>query len=271
MSNPSGRDQDAKKAREESEPTDEPTEEFGTGEPAPLFESAAPTEVLPGRERPADDPNQRRYSAPSGFDVKSTQIIRTPVGAETRVVETQPSRTLPAVVKGTAAPTTGNAPRTATPQAIPPREKHRSWGLVAILVLVIVVLVAVVLFAIMWFRNRDTPSASQEDQVRQTIQEFDVAIQKGDLAELRKITCGSTGDAYNNYPDAQWATNQARVAATRQYPVLASIDGVVVGSDQQAKADVTTFQAYAPQVRSTRGFDLQYVNGSWKICRGPIT
>ena len=111
---------------------------------------------------------------------------------------------------------------------------------------------------------------SQEDLVRQTIQDFDAAIQKGDLTTLRAITCGRTRDDYVNYPDEVWAANHQRIAAAKRYPVVASIDQVVV-NDQHAKANVTTFLAYAPQARSTRGFDLQFLDGRWKICEGPVS
>ena len=111
---------------------------------------------------------------------------------------------------------------------------------------------------------------SQEDLVRQTIQDFDTAIQKGDLAELRAITCGTTHDIYANYPEQMWAATHERLAAAKRYPVVASIDGVVVNG-QHAEANITEFMAYAPQVRSTRSFDLQFVDGRWKICEGPIS
>jgi hypothetical protein len=47
--------------------------------------------------------------------------------------------------------------------------------------------------------------------------------------------------------------------------VVANIDQVVVNGNH-AEANVTAFMAYAPQVRSTRSFDLQYRDDKWKIC-----
>jgi len=115
--------------------------------------------------------------------------------------------------------------------------------------------------------TRDSNSkASQEQMVRSTIQNFDVAVQKGDLATLRSITCGATRDSYVNYDDRAWADTHTRVAAAKQYPVVASIDQVVVNGDH-AEANVTTFMAYAPQTRSTRSFDLQFRDEQWKICQ----
>jgi hypothetical protein len=87
---------------------------------------------------------------------------------------------------------------------------------------------------------------------------------------LRSITCGTLRDSYATYDDRSWAQTHARVAAAKQYPVVASIDqGVVNGA--HAEANVTTFMAYAPQTRSTRSFDLQFRDGQWKICQSPTT
>ena len=112
------------------------------------------------------------------------------------------------------------------------------------------------------------PQVSQEDMVRSTIEDFDVVVQNGDLAALRSMTCGATRDSYVRYDDKAWAETHARVSAAKQYPVVASIDQVVVNGDH-AEANVTTFMAYAPQTRSTRSFDLQFRDDQWKICQAP--
>ncbi len=75
-------------------------------------------------------------------------------------------------------------------------------------------------------------------------------------------------DDYVNYNDRAWTETHSRVAAAKQYPVVASIDQVVVNGDH-AEANVTTFMAYAPQTRSTRSFDLQFRDDQWKICQAP--
>ena len=138
------------------------------------------------------------------------------------------------------------------------------------LILVIAALAALAVFGTVWLTHKGSPPLTPEDRVRQTILDFDAAIQRGDLAQLRDITCGTTRNNYVNYPDKDWDTTHARVAAAKQYPVVASIDQVVV-NDQHGEANVTTFMAYAPQVRSTRSFDLQFLDGRWKICEGPIS
>jgi hypothetical protein len=142
--------------------------------------------------------------------------------------------------------------------------------LVVLMVLVIAVLAAAAILGTVWLTHTNSSNSSPEDQVRQSIQDFDSAIQKGDLAQLRGITCGNTRNKYVSYNDEAWSSAYPRIAAAKQYPVVASIDQIVV-NDQHAEANVTTFMAYAPQVRSTRSFDLQFLDGRWKICEGPIT
>jgi hypothetical protein len=85
------------------------------------------------------------------------------------------------------------------------------------------------------------------------------------LSTLRGITCGNMRDDYVNYDEREWNDTYRRVAAAKQYPVVANIDQVVVNG-KHAEANVTAFMAYAPQVRSTRSFDLQYRDDQWKIC-----
>jgi hypothetical protein len=69
-----------------------------------------------------------------------------------------------------------------------------------------------------------------------------------------------------NYDERTWTDTYRRVTAAKQYPVVASIDQVVVNGEH-AEANVTAFMAYAPQVRSTRSFDLQFRDDQWEICQ----
>ncbi|HQC78463.1 MAG TPA: DUF4878 domain-containing protein, partial [Mycobacterium sp.] len=52
----------------------------------------------------------------------------------------------------------------------------------------------------------------------------------------------------------------------KQYPVVASIDEVVVNGDH-AEANVTSYLASDPSSKSTRSFDLQFRDDQWKICQ----
>jgi hypothetical protein len=149
-----------------------------------------------------------------------------------------------------------------------PPGRRRSWGWVIALVLVIAALAAVAILGTVLLTRDDAPAVSQEDMVRTTIQNFDTAIQRGDLSTLRTITCGETADSYIRYDDKQWKDIHSRVAAARQYPIVASVDQVVV-HDSHAEANVTSFMAFDPSTRSTRSFDLEFRDEQWKICQAP--
>lgn len=206
---------------------------------------------------------ERRFTAP-GFDAKETTVMQTAAEPATEVFRAGQQPTGPGET----------SPRTATPQLIPSRRgarlrpsDQRSWGWVLALILIILALAAIaVLGTVLLTHGNKKPVATQQDRVRATIQSFDVAVQTGDLAALRSITCGNIRDGYDNYDEQAWADTYRRVAAAKQYPVVASIDQVVV-NDGHAEANVTAFMAYAPQVRSIRSFDLQYRDDQWKICQ----
>jgi hypothetical protein len=263
MSNPSGPDQGSEPAVESAEETAD--DASAPTEAAPVIEEH-PTEVMSADANTADTaqeeekPAERRYTAPSGMD-SSTKKIATPHDPATEVISTPTEPILPG--------------KPVAPQLIPgrgdaakPPGRRRSWGWVVALILVIAALVAVAILGTLILTRDSGSKASQEDMVRSTIQNFDVAVQKGDLATLRSITCGETRDSYVNYDDRAWADTHARVAAAKRYPVVASIDQVVVNGDH-AEANVTSFMAYAPQTRSTRSFDLQFRDEQWKICQAP--
>jgi hypothetical protein len=286
MSNPSGHDQPDEAAEEVAEASDVASDDVAADEtesptegeavddaphdPEPATEvMAVDSEHEPATEimAPADpapvEANQlteRRFTAPSGFDAGSTQKIDTPAEPATEVLSVPEATVQQKVVAPQLIPPRDDAPK-------PPRTR-RSWGWVVALLLVIAALVAVAILGTVLLTRDSEPNVSQEDMVRSTIQNFDIAIQNGDLATLRTITCGTTRDSYVNYDDRAWAETHSRVAAAKQYPVVASIDQVVVNGDH-AEANVTTFMAYAPQTRSTRSFDLQFRDEQWKICQAP--
>ncbi|TDH55909.1 hypothetical protein E2F47_09330 [Mycobacterium eburneum] len=204
---------------------------------------------------------ERRFTAP-GFDAGATEVIHSVPEPTTEVFQTS-------------APPPAPPPRKAAPQLIPPRLARKlpsstahSWGWVLALILIILALAAIAVLGTVWLTRGHSSKVSQEDQVRDTIHNFDIAVQNGDLTTLRTITCGTARDGYVNYNDQAWNDTYRRVAAAKRYPVVASIDQVAVHGDH-AEANVTAFMAYAPQVRSTRSFDLQFRDDQWKICQSP--
>ena len=263
MSNPQGPDQPDEvtegEATDESAPATEVMGSADTGHDAAT--EVISTESLSQKPQEPEDP-ERRFTAPSGFDAGVTTRIDRPSEPATEVMATAAA---PAVkpVSPQVIPARGDAPK-------PPSSKRRSWGWVIALVLVIAALVAVAVLGTLLLTRGSEPTVSQEDRVRSTIENYDAAIAKGDLATLRSITCGPTRDSYVNYDDGDWAQTQPRIAAAKRYPVIASVDQVVVNGDH-AEANVTTYMAYAPQTRSTRSLDLEFRDDQWKICQAPTS
>jgi hypothetical protein len=239
---------------------DEATTSYRAADPATEVMSKAQGEQVAPEAHGARA--ERRFTAP-GFDAKETAIINAAAEPATEIFDTHHPPSGP----------TDTRQRTAVPQLIPPRlgaklrpSNQRSWGWVLALILIILALAAVaVLGTVLLTRSNKKSKASQEDQVRSTIQSFDVAVQNGDLATLRGITCGNMRDDYVGYDEREWKDTYRQVAAAKQYPVVADIDQVVVNGNH-AEANVTAFMAYAPQMRSARSFDLQYRDDQWKIC-----
>lgn len=197
-------------------------------------------------------PEERRYTAP-GFDAGSTQIIdRVPdpptelIATHTDALDISKPRTGPQII----APTAGRKPRWLRPKML------------AVLVALLIAGLLLGLFLLL----RGNALASRESMVRTTIETFDQAVRDGDLATLRTVTCGQTLRSYDDYDEAAWDDTYAKVAAAKQYPVVASIDAVVVHGDS-AEANVTSYMAYDPATTSTRSFDLQFRDDQWKICQ----
>ena len=258
------------------DPVDERVAELGKQETAgyPMVPSDAETVVInrpggdDGLEANPDAPQrERRFTAP-GFDSKETQVIATPVEPETEVFAPPPGREGP--------PAQPSAPpKTAVPQSIPPRlgaklktSRQINWGWVLALIVVVLALVAIAVLGTLLLTRSKHSKVSEEDRVRHTISDYDIAVQRGDLTALRTITCGTARDGYVDYDEHTWHDTYQRVAAAKQYPVIASIDQVVVNG-QHAEANVTTFMASDPSVRSTRSLDLQYRDDQWKVCQSP--
>lgn len=254
----------------ESEQVEEATEAYPLVPPDPETETVVinpdPDNRLEGA--PEGQQPERRFTAP-GFDSKETAIIATTPEPATEVFSTAPAQTGPPGQPP-------HSPKPAVPQSIPGRDgakprtggRNFNWGWVLAITVIVLALAAIAILGTVLLTRGKHSHVSQEDMVRQSIHSFDNAVQRGDLTQLRSITCGTTRDGYVDYDEHSWTETYQRVSAAKQYPVIASIDQIVVNG-QHAEANITTFMAYDPQVRSTRSLDLQYRDEQWKICQSP--
>ena len=227
MSNPSGTGHDPQVGENQPESAD--------SDPATEV-----IDVAAGDDSGPEADDERRYTAP-GFDAGSTQIIDRVPDPPTELIAT-----------------------TAGPQEIPAARHTRPRWLRPVAVIAALLVAAALVGLFLWQRN--AAQASRENSVRSTIETFDHAIRDGDLATLRTVTCGQTRKTYDDYDQQAWTDTYAKVSAAKQYPVVASIDQVVVNGDH-AEANVTSYMAYDPATTSTRSFDLQFSDNQWKICQ----
>lgn len=230
MSNPSGTDRDGV------------TEAAGPEDPSSA-QADPVTEVIDvsGVTEPADDPAERRYTAP-GFDAGSTQIIDRVPNAPTEVFTP-----------------TDIQPEQPHPLAHGRRKSRRKLAIAVGVAAAVILSSMLAVFAV-------TSRVSQEERVRAVIQTFDTAVQRGDLATLQEVTCGQTREAYAAYDQRSWADAYSKISSAKQYPVVASVDDVVINGDH-AEANVTSYMAFDPATTSTRSFDLQRRDDQWRICQ----
>ena len=132
--------------------------------------------------------------------------------------------------------------------------------------LLVAALAAAAIVGLVLVKRSQAAHAARENAVRSTIETFDSAVRNGDLATLRNVTCGQTQKTYADYDDEEWADTYAKVSAAKQYPVVASIDEVVVNGEH-AEANVTSYMAFDPATTSIRSFDLQFRDDRWRICQ----
>lgn len=250
MSNPSGagHDDGSEAAGAERYQPDADSDPVTEVIEIPLAVPGAIPGAVPGSSM--SDTAERRYTAP-GFDAGSTQII-----------DRLPDESAPTEVFFASSRRHG-----ARPQAIGPRTSQRPSWLIPIL-LALAALAAVAIVGLLLVHRANSARAAQIESVRSTIQTFDTAVRNGDLATLRGVTCGQTKDSYIKYNDQTWADAYAKISEAKQYPVVSSIDEVVVNGDH-AEANVTSYMAFDPGTTSTRSFDLQFRDDQWKICQSP--
>jgi hypothetical protein len=196
--------------------------------------------------------------------VPPTQVSR-PKAAPVKVGPGRPAPTVrpPAGASPVAAPPRP-APPVAGPAKIPAPEPastgKKRWP--------IVVTVGVVLAAAAggaYLLTSKVSSNSAEDQVKTAINTFVEAIEGGDLATLRTISCGDLASYYAQIPDAEFADVYRVAVDQRSIPVVESIDTVSI-TDDTAIAQATVHTGAAPNESSARSFNLQRDGDAWKVC-----
>ncbi|WP_330251857.1 hypothetical protein OG874_37980 [Nocardia sp. NBC_00565] len=210
-------------------------------------------ETAPSAARPSTRPRQVA-SAPSPADMQQTTPAQPVPGSrppQPRVIA-QPQRITP---PGMQPPATAEAPAG--------RSKR---GLYTLLGAAALVVVAVVGLAVVLIGNRG--DNSPDAKVRASITDYTAALKSGDLAALRKTTCGPLHDFYQGIPADQFASVHQLSMDRKNIPVVAGVDAIKI-TDKTAIAQATVYTDADPTKRSARTFDLERTDDGWKVCDPP--
>lgn len=174
----------------------------------------------------------------------------------------------PAPTPPKAAPQRVLPPQQSAPQRVAaaqqPAKRHgKAWLFAAIAAGVIVVAAIAVAGAVVY--NNNQAENSPEAQVQGTIDTFVAALTQGDLATLRTSTCGSLAEYYQGISDQDFAEVHQVAVNQQNIPVVGGVDAVQITGDS-AIAQVKAHTAANPGEQSWRTFNLEKVDGTWKIC-----
>ncbi|WP_072689747.1 Rv0361 family membrane protein [Rhodococcus marinonascens] len=244
----------------------DPTKDESTQRPA------GAAQQKPGESEP-DLPQPPAPQPPSpnpGAEAVTTAIPKQsvpPSDAETVAIPVQhPQNTRPTPPR--AAPQRVLPPQQSTSQRVAPAEPPvkmpgKSWLFAAITAGVIVLAAIVVAGAVVYNNNR--AANSPQAQVQGAIDTFVAALTQGDLATLRTSTCGSLAEYYQGIPDQEFAAVHQVAVTQLNIPVVGAVDAVQITGDT-AIAQVKAHTTANPNEQSWRTFNLEKVDGSWKIC-----
>ncbi|MEV5833059.1 hypothetical protein [Nocardia sp. NPDC052112] len=215
----------------------------GPAQTGPGVEETAPSAPRgPGRPRQV-------ASAPSPADTQQTRPAQPVTGQQPPPAMAQPQRYTPPVRQ----PADDEVPAL-------PSKRWLFLGAAA------VVLIAVIGLAVVLVGNR--ADNSPEAKVRTTISDYTEALKSGDLAALRRTTCGQLHDFYQGIPADQFASVHQLSMDRKNIPVVASVDAIKI-TDKTAIAQANVYTDADPTKRSARTFDLEQTADGWKVCDPP--
>lgn len=166
------------------------------------------------------------------------------------------------------------APRPlAAPQRIPPAAAtagtgsttHRRRWLAGAVAAVVAI---AALFVGLFLENNSSADNSPQAQIKNSIDGFAEALESGDIATLRKGTCGKLADFYRSIPDQQFADVHRTSVQQKKIPTIHSVDTIQI-TGRAALAQVTASVPAEPANKSARSVNLQNTDSGWKVCDQP--
>ncbi|MEV4129671.1 hypothetical protein [Nocardia sp. NPDC049707] len=247
----------------------------GTDRVVPPADRPGPISKPPSTPRPAAGPKQAgaQGSSPSGPGVEETapsaprgpgqprQAASAPSPADTQL--TRPAHPVTGTPRPMAQPQRYTPPDPQPADTAAPAAPSKRWLFIAVAA---AALIAVIGLAVVLIGSRS--DNSPEAKVRATITDYTAGLKSGDLAALRKTTCGQLHDFYQGIPADQFAGVHQLSMDRKNIPVVASVDAIKI-TDKTAIAQATVYTDADPTKRSARTFDLEQTADGWKVCDPP--
>ena len=104
------------------------------------------------------------------------------------------------------------------------------------------------------------------DKAAEAAVTYVTAMNNGDLATLRQITCGDQHEFYTKISDADYANLFASQKARNELVNISGVRAAKVVDGKRAVVEVNAFRTEQPNTILPTSINLQKVDGTWKVC-----
>lgn len=149
------------------------------------------------------------------------------------------------------------------PQRIEPTEPRTRSRRPLLLAIAAVILVAAAGLGFWAYTALGTNST--DNRIRDAVTTYADGLQNGDLAAVRSGTCGDLEQFYAGLSDSDFAAVRDEGVRDGSIPRIDSIDAIRLDTEDSAIVAVTV-STDQESTGTTRTFDLNRVDGQWKVC-----
>jgi len=245
----------------------------------PAADDAASSDVVEESVDVASDANDSTEgSVESTADVTPTvQITKSaaaaaPVAAATadkteKFAAQQPAPAAPVAPAAPApeAPAQPAAPQVIAPAApaAPAAPKSKRGKLIGLVIAALVVIAAIAVG--IWYMTIGTSPATKAADAAKSYQQ---AMNDGDLAKLRDITCGEENTTYTSMDEAEFNKAYQAQKANDQLMKFDDVNAVAIDGDT-ARVGVDMYPSGDPSNKAPAQITLHKVGDDWKVCKKP--
>ncbi|WP_341258652.1 hypothetical protein [Gordonia malaquae] len=160
------------------------------------------------------------------------------------------------------APAQPAAPQVIAPAA-PAAPKSKRGKLIGLVIAALVVIAAIAVG--IWYMTIGT---SPETKAADAAKSYQQAMNDGDLAKLRDITCGEENTTYTSMDEAEFNKAYQAQKANDQLMKFDDVNAVAIDGDT-ARVGVDMYPSGDPSNKAPAQITLHKVGDDWKVCKKP--